>query len=218
MTKKLTALLLFCAAGAFAQQLTLSVLNQGQVRAGNTLQLQANLTGSTAATMAAFQINVRATIPGTWAVQAGTTATAAGKTFTCAAPDAASQDFRCILAGMNANTIADGVVGTITLDIPASAPSGQVSIIPSNTLGASGAGDPVPLTANTLNFTLASPLSPCDLNSDGLTNVQDVQLIVNQILGLAAATTDLDGDGKTTIIEFQRVANAANGGACKVGR
>lgn len=216
---KLLSALLCCVAAASAQpQLTLAIQNQGPVRAGNTLQLQATLTGSSAATMAAYQVNLRATVPGTWSIAPGAVATAAGKTFTCVPPDATSPDYRCILAGMNANTIADGVVATISLAIPASASDGQASIIPSNALGATGAGDAVALAVNALNFTLASPLSPCDLNSDGLTNVQDVQLVTNQIFGLAAQTLDLDGDGRTTVADRQRVVNAANGGACRVGK
>lgn len=216
---RLFATLLFTALLSFAQtpSLTLSIENQGPVRAGNTLQLKAALTGSTAATMAAYQLNLRATVPGTWSAVPGVTATAAGKQFTCAVPDATSQDFRCILAGMNANTIQDGVVATISLQIPANAPDGQVSIIASNALGATGDGSAVALGANTLSFTLASPLSRCDLNSDGVTNVQDVQLIIAQILGpLAMQTTDLDGDGRTTVAEYQRINNAANGQGCRV--
>lgn len=217
--KKFCISLLLLASAAFAQSsLTLSIQNQGPIRAGNTLQLQANLTGATAAGEAAFQFNLRATVPGTWTIQPGVTATAAGKQFTCVSPDAVNPDFHCILAGINANTIQDGIVATISLAIPANVPDGQVSVIPSNLLGASGVGSTVALTANTLNFTLASPLSPCDVNSDDVTNVQDVQLVGNQVLGLVAATTDLDNDGKTTIVDYQRVVNAANGSACKLGK
>ena len=57
----------------------------------------------------------------------------------------------------------------------------------------------------------------CDLNQDGQVNVLDVQLITNQVLGLAACTDDLDGSGSCNIIDVQRVVNAALGGACRLG-
>ncbi len=210
--------LMYLAGPLFAQQMTLSIMNQGQVRPGNTLQLQARLAGASAASMASFQFNVQASIPGTWSVTNGDVALGAGKTFTCAPPDATSPDFRCIVSGMNSNTISDGSVAVLSLDIPSNAPTGQVTITTSNTLGASGTGGAVPLTTSSVNFTLASPLSPCDLNSDGTTNVQDVQSAINQWLGLAARSLDLDSDGKTTVVDVQRVINAAVTGTCKVGQ
>jgi hypothetical protein len=84
-------------------------------------------------------------------------------------------------------------------------------------LGASAGGDAVTLTSSPLTFVLASPLSPCDVNSDGVTNTADVQLAINQVLGLASKTLDLNADGKTSIVDVIRVINAALGGACRVG-
>jgi hypothetical protein len=56
--------------------------------------------------------------------------------------------------------------------------------------------------------------SPCDVNRDGSTNVVDVQLAVNQALGLVSCTADISKDGKCDIVEVQRVVNAALGGLC----
>ena len=57
--------------------------------------------------------------------------------------------------------------------------------------------------------------SRCDLNADGLVNVIDVQLGVNQALGISACTTaDLDANGQCNIVDVQRLINAALGGAC----
>jgi len=58
--------------------------------------------------------------------------------------------------------------------------------------------------------------SPCDLNSDGVVNVGDVQIAVNQALGLAACTMNLDGTGVCDITDVQRIIAAALGGACIV--
>jgi hypothetical protein len=61
--------------------------------------------------------------------------------------------------------------------------------------------------------------SACDLNGDGATNVVDVQLAINQVLGVAPCTTaDLTGSGTCTIVDIQRVINASLGGACVTGQ
>ena len=59
--------------------------------------------------------------------------------------------------------------------------------------------------------------SQCDLNNDGTVNAADYALSQQQALGQSACTGDLNGDGLCTVVDVQRVANAANGGACKVG-
>lgn len=207
-------LLLAATSAAFAQQLTLSIPASGPIRAGNTVTVQASLV-TAGASIAALQVSLRATTGGAFAAAAGPASVAAGKQTSCALVNG---DFNCIIYGVNANAIADGVVASFDLQIPANATPGQAGIVASNTLAASPVGDAVTLAANSLNFTLASPISPCDPNGDGTINVQDVVLMVSQIVGLAPAATDLDGDGKTTVADLMRVIVAANGGACRVGR
>jgi len=46
------------------------------------------------------------------------------------------------------------------------------------------------------------------------TNVVDVQLEVNQALGVAPCASDINKDGQCNVIDVQRVVNAALGGAC----
>jgi hypothetical protein len=60
-------------------------------------------------------------------------------------------------------------------------------------------------------------VSPCDLNTDGIVNVLDVQLMVGQALGTTACTNRLDGGATCDVIDVQRVVNAALGGACRMG-
>jgi len=60
--------------------------------------------------------------------------------------------------------------------------------------------------------------SPCDLNTDGIVNVLDVQSMVSQALGTTACTNRLDGGATCDVIDVQRVVNAALGGACRVGQ
>jgi hypothetical protein len=57
----------------------------------------------------------------------------------------------------------------------------------------------------------APPLSPCDVNGDGTTNVADVQLEVNMALGISPCTNP---SGTCTVVSVQRVVNAALGGQC----
>jgi hypothetical protein len=58
----------------------------------------------------------------------------------------------------------------------------------------------------------------CDLNSDSSTNVSDVQLCVNQAIGVIACTSgDIDGNGACNVVDVQRVVNAALGGQCLTG-
>jgi len=48
----------------------------------------------------------------------------------------------------------------------------------------------------------------CDVNLDSVVNVADVQLMVNEALGLAAAANDLTGDGVANTVDVQIVTNA----------
>ncbi|MCC6952590.1 MAG: hypothetical protein IT290_00580 [Deltaproteobacteria bacterium] len=54
----------------------------------------------------------------------------------------------------------------------------------------------------------------CDINGDSSTNIVDVQLMVNQSMGLAPCSSDINSDGICNILDIQRVVNAAVGGAC----
>jgi hypothetical protein len=57
--------------------------------------------------------------------------------------------------------------------------------------------------------------SACDLNGDGVVNMVDVQIAINQALGLLPCTSaDLQHIGSCSIVDVQRVINASLGGAC----
>ena len=59
---------------------------------------------------------------------------------------------------------------------------------------------------------------PCDLNGDSSVNVVDVQLSINQALGIAACgTADVSQDGTCNVINVQRLVNAALGLGCQMG-
>ena len=54
----------------------------------------------------------------------------------------------------------------------------------------------------------------CDLNGDGVVNVVDVQLIINQALGVIPAVNDLNHDGVVNVADVQKEINAALGLGC----
>jgi hypothetical protein len=72
--------------------------------------------------------------------------------------------------------------------------------------------------ANQNAYSLLVTSSACDLNGDGIVNGLDVQIALNQALGInVCSTTDLQGNGQCNVIDVQRVIDAALGGACIVG-
>ncbi len=62
-----------------------------------------------------------------------------------------------------------------------------------------------------------SVYSACDLNRDWASNVADVQLQVNQALGVAACASDLNRDGLCNVVDVQRVVNVGLGEQCVLG-
>ncbi|HLN02906.1 MAG TPA: right-handed parallel beta-helix repeat-containing protein [Bryobacteraceae bacterium] len=61
-------------------------------------------------------------------------------------------------------------------------------------------------------------VSACDLNADGLVNVIDIQLAIDQALGIFPCTNgDLNGDGQCNVVDVQRIINATLGAGCKAG-
>jgi len=73
------------------------------------------------------------------------------------------------------------------------------------------------LAAGLLPRTLWSA-SSCDLNSDDRVDVVDVQVGLNQALGiLSCSSADLSQDGQCSIVDVQRLINAALGQECVVG-
>ncbi|HTR37099.1 MAG TPA: dockerin type I domain-containing protein [Bryobacteraceae bacterium] len=107
-------------------------------------------------------------------------------------------------------------VTLVVNDVGANAPAvlnlspgdpGGGSIQPSTGGGGGGAGGTGTGTTPT-----------CDLNGDGSVNVVDVQIAINQALGIAVCSTaDLQQNGQCNAVDVQRLINAALGGACATG-
>ena len=83
------------------------------------------------------------------------------------------------------------------------------------TASQAGDGTFAAATPVTRTFTVAAT-APCDINADGVTNVADVQLIINEALGVAPAVHDLNRDGAVNVADVQKVINAALGLGCVV--
>jgi hypothetical protein len=76
----------------------------------------------------------------------------------------------------------------------------------------------LPQQSITLFVIPASIGGSCDLNGDGVVNVVDVQLTIDQVLGIFPCTTaDLQHSGQCNVVDVQRVVNAALGGKCVTG-
>lgn len=75
---------------------------------------------------------------------------------------------------------------------------------------ASGNSNNTSITMNAPQTATANFLS-CDINHDGLVNVADVQLMVNEALGAAPAVDDLNHDGVVNVADIQKLINAVLG-------
>ena len=96
----------------------------------------------------------------------------------------------------------------VTVNLMASAPS-QVT----NQATVSGGGAAM-TGVQDLTIIAGASFSKCDLKEDGSINVADVQLIINEALGVAPAVDDMNGDGVVNVADVQIVINAALGLGC----
>jgi uncharacterized repeat protein (TIGR01451 family) len=94
---------------------------------------------------------------------------------------------------------------TATVNVAARSPSSVTNLV-TVTGGASASASWGDLTAISSN--------PCDLQLNGNINAADVQLIVNQALGLTHAVNDLNGDGAVNVVDVQVEIDAALGFGC----
>lgn len=68
------------------------------------------------------------------------------------------------------------------------------------------------LSASEVQGLFNAPSGSLDLNSDGATNIADVQIAVNQASGIASCSSgDVNSDGACTVVDVQLVVNKALG-------
>jgi hypothetical protein len=119
----------------------------------------------------------------------------------------------CLVSGINSNVIGNGVVANAAFTVSPSAPgsSSVIQIAGGIASTPTGSGIPASGTAGTVTIT-GTGTSRCDLNSDLLVNVVDLQRLANVILGTpASGTEDLNRDGRIDIVDVQVLINVIQG-------
>jgi hypothetical protein len=128
---------------AFGQTDSLT-LSSGVVSPGGTTSLNLSLAAvagsSPAGVQWTFSYSPSAIV--SLSVSAGAAATAAGKSVSCAGSPGT---YMCLLSGLNANTIQNGVAAIVTVTISPGTTATSIGI--TNALGASAAGTNIPITA-----------------------------------------------------------------------
>lgn len=205
----LLAVLLF-AASAFAQGATLTLAGPATAKAGQTISLTLSVAGASGASnsgTAGLQWGITLPPGYTANVAAGAVATAASKVPSCTADGSF-----CLLTGMNAALIGNGVAASISLKIPASA-AGAVPLPLVKMLGVDAAGVNVAMTSG-VAYTLAI-IDRRDLNGDTKVDAADVLVMTNQVIASqanpAACVDDQNGDSKCDLVDVFNVVLKALG-------
>lgn len=168
------------------------------VRSGATITGTISATGDGAANQ--FTIQASADVTGI-TVQAGTAATAAGKSVQCG-PFSGGQ-ILCLIYGVNQTVIANGQIATFTATVAAKPAANSIPFSLTNLFTSDPTGNTIATTANPL---VAVPvLSNCDINGDGLVNQSDLTAEVSAVLA---------GAGNVTAV--QKVIVAMLTGSCSL--
>lgn len=197
---KLTAILLLTAALTFAQAAPVTLSLSQSASAAPAIAL--SIASTTQPAGVQFSLIYSAAGIAAVNVTAGPAAVAAGKTITCASSPGSTI---CVVAGINSNTIADGVLAQIA--VTPTTYVGPVSVMLTGALSASLAGDALATTGSGMTFQLYSPF---DLNRDGKIDLTDLRILIDAILAQQAAG-DLNHDGAENIIDVQALVIAALG-------
>ena len=133
------------------------VLSSGQAAPGASVVLNLTLSSAPGVQPAGVQwtLSYPAASVSLSSVDAGPALTASGKTINCARrvnPYRGVVEYACLAFGLNANTIGNGVVATVTVSLLNDATAAAINLI--NTLGASPAGGNISITATGGTVTL----------------------------------------------------------------
>jgi len=119
---------------------------------------------------------------------------------------------RVIIAGLNRNSVSDGVVAYALFDIADNAAGSEQRVVLEAVLLSSCYGVEVPSEAVSGSITIAggSQTAPTDVNGDYIVNSVDVQLVINAALRQTIdGEPDVNGDGVVDAVDVQLVINAA---------
>ena len=117
---------------------------------------------------------------------------------------------RLLITGFNQNTIAAGAAAYASFQVTNGFTSGTSAVTPAACAGTDVSGGSL-LTVCTAGFI---KYATCDINGDGNTNVSDIQLVINEALGVVPATHDLNADAVVNVADVQIVINAVLGLGC----
>ena len=177
---------------------------------GQAVEIAIQIATSGVSTPAGFQadLNFDSTKLAFASARAGAQTTNAGKSLTT--NTLPNGDVRLLVTGLNQNSIANGIVAYAKFTVNPLFTAGSTVVTPKNcsSTNASGGALATPCTAGTIRT------ATCDINLDRNTNVSDVQLIINEALGVVPAVHDLNGDGSVNVSDVQKVINAALGLGC----
>lgn len=208
------ALILAALAGVLSGQTILTVTGPATVHPGDTAALGVSIAGTGATGLTGvqwtFTLPTGATLANTAAISATGPNSNNGLGVFCGYPLTTI----CLIIGDNGqsvaiNPIADGALGTIPMVVGHAMGAGNYVIPIANLIGSDATAlHALPLQIGAL-YTL-HVLSLCDINSDGVVNVADVQMMINQALGLATCSLA----GGCTVVQVQAVIITALGHAC----
>lgn len=145
------------------------------------------------------------------ALSAAAASTSANKTLTCNNPT--TNSISCIIEGINQTLIPNGAIVTINFSVPKNAPSSVTFDIPATVplmpLGVTLIANPISATGGSVSIPFVNLE---DLNGDGITDVNDVNISIQQVLGNApCGNADLNGDGKCNLLDVQLIIKSILG-------
>lgn len=181
-------------------QTTLTLTGPTTVRPGQTIELELATGGSPEP--AGLQWTL--TLPAGFTAQAaaGSAAQAGEKTLYC------SEDVSlCLVVGLNPNTIPNGKLARYAVTVAPDTAKGQYALHLSGLVAGSAKAILAPVNSGSLYEIRV--LARSDLNGDGATNMLDLNLMLDQVLGRAACTDDQNGDGKCDLIDLLAVIRGA---------
>jgi hypothetical protein len=177
---------------AFAQNVILT-LGSGTVQPGGTVTVPLTLSGGMRPAAVQWTLLYSASITSVSTAD-GPAATAAGKNSTCAS---SSGQTICIVAGLNQNTIADGVVANVSFQVAPNA-AGSLSIQMTGVVAASLSATAIPSTGTNGALSVAAGAAPSisaiTCNPATLTGAGTASCTVslNQAAGLGGAAIGLN--------------------------
>jgi hypothetical protein len=120
-----------------------------------------------------------------------------------------SPNFTCVIVGLNATTIPDGIIATANVTLATAGLTSPVTVNVANPVETDATG-------TALAVTVANPIvslsirNLCDVTGDGSVSSADLSAVINAAIA-KAASPDLNSDGKVNVQDAQIVATATVG-------